>query len=113
MTGSTGDLSFLARTPPALPGVSGRKVGETLVALKGRLKPSRWGRRPFGAHPGSMPSLVALAKRALVAALKSVARSYGVRVDLTAPRTAGCFCAHTRIRVAPWSTRSGRREKGT
>ncbi len=30
-----------------------------------------------------MTSLVALAKRALVAALKSVARSYGVRVDLT------------------------------
>ena len=30
-----------------------------------------------------MPSLVALAKRALVAALKSVARTYGVRVDLT------------------------------
>ena len=79
MTGSTGDVSFLARTPPALPGVSGRKVGETLVALKGRLKPSRWGRRPFCAHPGSMPtSLVAQAKRALVAALKSVARTYGV-----------------------------------
>ena len=83
MTGSTGDVSFLPTTPPALPVVSGRKVGETLVALKGRLKTSRWGRRPFGAHPGSMPSLVALAKRALVAALKSVARSYGVRVDLT------------------------------
>ena len=30
-----------------------------------------------------MPSLVAQAKRALVAALKSVARTYGVRVDLT------------------------------
>ena len=29
-----------------------------------------------------MPSLVAQAKRALVAALKSVARTYGVRVDL-------------------------------
>ena len=58
-------------------------MGENLVALKGRLKPSRWRRRPFCAHPGSMPSLVALAKRALVAALKSVARSYGVRVDLT------------------------------
>ena len=53
-------------------------MGETLVALKGRLKPSRCCRRPFGAHPGSMPSLVALAKRALVAALKSVARTYGV-----------------------------------
>ena len=30
-----------------------------------------------------MPSLVAQAKRALVAALKSVAQTYGVRVDLT------------------------------
>ncbi len=57
---------------------------KTLVALKGRLKPSRWGRRPFCAHPGSMPvSLVEQAKRALIAALKSVARTYGVRVDLT------------------------------
>ena len=38
---------------------------------------------PRTAHPGSMPPLVAQAKRALVAALKSVARTYGVRVDLT------------------------------
>ena len=51
---------------------------------QGRLKPSRWGRRPFCAHPGTMPaSLVEQAKRALVAALKSVARTYGVRVDFT------------------------------
>ena len=57
---------------------------KTLVALKGRLKPSRWGRRPFCAQPGSMPvSVVEQGKRALVAALKSVARTYGVRVDLT------------------------------
>ena len=70
---------MLTTTPPAAPGVTERKVGKTLVALKGRLKPSRWGRRPFCAHPGSMPtSLVAQAKRALVAALKSVARTYGV-----------------------------------
>ena len=55
---------------------------KTLVALKGRLKPSRWGRRPFCAHPGSMPvSLVEQAKRALVAALKSVARTYGVESE--------------------------------
>ena len=58
-------------------------MGETLVALKGRLKPSRTRLRPFCAHPGSMPSVVEQAKRALVAALKSLARTYGVRVDLT------------------------------
>ena len=71
-------VPLFATEPPAAPGVTERKVCKTLVALKGRLKPSRWGRRPFCAHPGSMPvSLVEQAKRALVAALKSVARTYG------------------------------------
>ena len=79
----SGSLSLLATTPPAAPGVTERKVCKTLVALKGRLKPSRRRIRPFCAHPGSMPSVVEQAKRALVAALKSVARTYGVRVDLT------------------------------
>ena len=62
-------------------------MGETLVALKGRLKPSRTRRRPFCAHPGSMPSVVEQAKRAPVAALKSLARTYDVRVDLTRDST--------------------------
>ena len=62
-------------------------MGETLVALKGRLKPSRRRIRPFCAHPGSMPSVVELAKRALAAALKSVARIYDVRVDLNQDST--------------------------
>ena len=34
-----------------------------------------------------MPSVVALAKRALITALKSVARTYDVRVDLTQDST--------------------------
>ena len=62
-------------------------MGETLVALKGRLKPSRRRIRPFCAHPGSMPSVVELAKRALAAALTSAARTYDVRVDLNQDST--------------------------
>ena len=80
-------------------------MGETLVALKGRLKPSRRRLRPFCAHPGAMPSVVALAKRALITALKSVARTYDVRVDLTQDSTdAAVRSAYRRV------FRSGRRQ---
>ena len=64
-----------------------RRAPERVKSPQGRLKPSRWRRRPFCAHPGSMPSVVALAKRALITALKSVARTYDVRVDLTQDST--------------------------
>ena len=56
MTGSKGCLSSPATMPPAAPGVTGlflssRKVGETLVPLKGRLKHAQFlgERRPKGA----------------------------------------------------------------
>ena len=66
----------------------GSSVGERACARArqksaGQAQAGASGPPPRTAHPGSMPSLVAQAKRALVAALKSVARTYGVRVDLT------------------------------
>ena len=72
-------VPLFATRRPAAPGVTERKVCKTLVALKGRLKPSRWGRRPFCAHPGSMPvSLVEQAKRALVSRCGEAARGFSV-----------------------------------
>ena len=63
----------------------GSSVGERACAgarekSAGQAQAGASGPPPRTAHPGSMPSLVAQAKRALVAALKSVARTYGVRM---------------------------------
>ena len=56
-------------------GAGAPKSHQTLVPLKGRLKTAPWGAMP---HSG-----VETAKRSLVAVLKSLARAYGVAVELT------------------------------
>ena len=88
--GRPGDVSLcrpscpLLRRGGVLSSATLAKIARNSSCAVGEAQARAWGAPRRTAHPGPMPeSQVKTARRVLVAALKSVARAYGVRVDLT------------------------------